>query len=107
MLALSVIDALRRFGRRVPEDIAVVGFDGIALGQVIRPRLATVAVPNRALGETAARLLLAAIDGTPPAMTVLPHQFRAGGTIAPSEATDPGVAPPGPAFAPQVPVNTT
>lgn len=57
-LAVGVINGLRGAGWRVPDDVAVVGFDDIALAAQIDPPLTTVAQPMRELGETAARLLL-------------------------------------------------
>ena len=57
-LAVGVVNGLRGAGRRVPDDVAVVGFDDIALAAQIDPPLTTIAQPMRELGETAARLLL-------------------------------------------------
>ncbi|RDJ99391.1 LacI family transcriptional regulator [Paraburkholderia lacunae] len=57
-LAIGVIHGLRSVGKRVPDDIAVVGFDDISLAAQVDPPLTTVAQPMRELGETAARLLL-------------------------------------------------
>ncbi|TDV34684.1 LacI family transcriptional regulator [Paraburkholderia caballeronis] len=57
-LAVGVINGLRGVGRRVPDDVAVVGFDDLALSAQIDPPLTTIAQPMRELGETAARLLL-------------------------------------------------
>ncbi|WP_240766867.1 LacI family DNA-binding transcriptional regulator [Paraburkholderia flava] len=57
-LAIGVIAGLRAAGRRVPDDIAVVGFDDISLAAQVDPPLTTIAQPMRELGETAARLLL-------------------------------------------------
>lgn len=57
-LAIGVLSGLRQLGKRVPEDVAVIGFDDIAVAAQIDPGLTTVAQPMRALGETAAQLLL-------------------------------------------------
>ncbi|HEX2133702.1 MAG TPA: LacI family DNA-binding transcriptional regulator [Actinophytocola sp.] len=57
-MALGALQALERRGIRVPEDVAVVGFDGIPLGRVVRPSLTTVTQPMRKLGETAVDLLV-------------------------------------------------
>ncbi|KAF0815403.1 HTH-type transcriptional repressor CytR [Andreprevotia sp. IGB-42] len=76
-LAIGVIAGLRSVGKRVPHDIAVVGFDDISLATQIDPPLTTIAQPMRALGETAARLLLQRL--AQPGHTVpgvlLPHQL--------------------------------
>lgn len=57
-MAIGGLDMLERRGVRVPEDVAVVGFDGIPLGRVVRPGLTTVTRPMRRLGETAVELLV-------------------------------------------------
>ncbi|MBN3753955.1 LacI family transcriptional regulator [Paraburkholderia sp. Tr-20389] len=57
-LAIGVMSGLRRVRKRVPDDVAVVGFDDISLAAQIDPPLTTIAQPMRELGETAARLLL-------------------------------------------------
>jgi LacI family transcriptional regulator len=55
--AIGVLASLQSAGLRLPGDIAVTGFDGVALGEHLRPTLTTVVQPMRRLGETAARLL--------------------------------------------------
>jgi LacI family transcriptional regulator len=67
-LGLAVIDALRKLGVGVPDDLAVVGFDDIPFAQLANPRLTTVAQPSAEMGRLAVKMLLEAIDGgsTPP-----------------------------------------
>jgi LacI family transcriptional regulator len=55
--ALGALTALAGAGLRVPQDVAVTGFDGIQLGQHVRPALTTVAQPMRQLGEKAVTML--------------------------------------------------
>jgi LacI family transcriptional regulator, repressor for deo operon, udp, cdd, tsx, nupC, and nupG len=57
-LAIGVMKGVRGAGLRVPEDVAVVGFDDIAVAAHVDPPLTTVAQPMQSLGETAAELLL-------------------------------------------------
>ncbi|MGW2842005.1 LacI family DNA-binding transcriptional regulator [Streptomyces sp. NPDC001493] len=57
-MAVGALQALERRGVRVPEDIAVTGFDGIPLSRLVRPALTTVRQPIRRLGEEAAELLV-------------------------------------------------
>jgi LacI family transcriptional regulator len=57
-MAIGTMQTLERRGIRVPQDMAVVGFDGIPLGRVVRPSLTTVSQPMRRLGETAVDLLV-------------------------------------------------
>jgi DNA-binding LacI/PurR family transcriptional regulator/anti-anti-sigma regulatory factor len=61
--ALGVLAAAQAAGLRVPEDLAVVGFDDIILAHSATPPLTTVRLPIYALGSTAAELLLAQIAG--------------------------------------------
>jgi len=61
--ALGVMSAAQAAGYRVPEDLAVVGFDDVLLAQASTPPLTTVRVPIQALGSTAAKLLLAQLAG--------------------------------------------
>jgi LacI family transcriptional regulator len=63
LIAAGVLRALRAAGRRVPEDIAVVGFDDIPMAGHTTPPLTTVRQPMRRMGETAAGLLLARLAG--------------------------------------------
>jgi len=66
-LALALMDALRRLGIRVPDDVAIVGFDGIPSTAISNPRLTTVTTPSGEMGRLAAASLIRAIqDGSPP-----------------------------------------
>ncbi|MFE4368904.1 LacI family DNA-binding transcriptional regulator [Streptomyces sp. NPDC056835] len=57
-MSIGALHALERRGVRVPEDIAVAGFDGIPLSRMVRPALTTVRQPIRRLGEEAVELLV-------------------------------------------------
>jgi LacI family transcriptional regulator len=61
-LALVVMDALRTQGLRVPDDVAVTGFDDIPFARLANPRLTTVAQPAGEMGRRAVSMLLGAID---------------------------------------------
>jgi LacI family transcriptional regulator len=67
IIAIELIDRLERDGARVPQDVSVVGFDGIAFGALGRIGLTTVAQPRELLAATGIRLLLERIDGDPAA----------------------------------------
>ncbi len=91
LLAIGVISDLKRLGLRVPRDISVLGYDGIALGALVEPALASVVQPNTEIGERAVARLLARFapsgtgkqDGARPGrITLLPHTLRLGGTVA-------------------------
>lgn len=57
-MAIGAIGALQRAGRRVPEDISVIGFDDIPLSAAIFPALTTIAQPIGEMGAVGVRLLL-------------------------------------------------
>jgi DNA-binding LacI/PurR family transcriptional regulator len=63
-MALGAIRAVRRAGRRVPDDVSVVGFDDSALMTSVDPPLTTVRQPIEAMGRTVIELLLGQISGT-------------------------------------------
>ena len=56
-LAFGAIKALKAAGIRVPEDMSVMGFDGVALGELHTPPLTTVSVPLQEFGHAALGLL--------------------------------------------------
>ncbi len=62
-LALAVMDGFRDVGVRVPDDIAVAGFDDIPFAALANPRLTTVAQPASAMGRRAVQMLLAGAEG--------------------------------------------
>ena len=62
LMAQGAIDVLHESGRRVPEDVAVVGFDDTALAQRARPALTTVRQPVEEMAGEMVRLLLERIE---------------------------------------------
>lgn len=61
--ALGAMNRLARHGLRVPEDVAVVGFDDMPFARYVHPGLTTVRQPIEELGRAAAELLLGRIRG--------------------------------------------
>ena len=57
-IAAGVIEAARRRGLRVPEELSVVGFDDTAVAEVLSPPLTTVCQPLREMGRVALRTAL-------------------------------------------------
>lgn len=57
-IAAIVIGVLQRAAVRVPEDVAVVGFDGIKAGQIMSPPLTTIRQPLEEMGRAAVDILL-------------------------------------------------
>ena len=76
-MAIGVVKALARAGVRVPEDVAVVGFDDIFPGSLCDPPLTTVHQPMRLLGERACARLLERIANPAlrPATELLPTEL--------------------------------
>ncbi len=62
MLAIGAIQAIKDASMRVPEDISVIGFDGIDLGQLITPRLTTIKQDTEEMGLLAAKHLIELIE---------------------------------------------
>jgi DNA-binding LacI/PurR family transcriptional regulator len=63
LMAIGALRALRDAGRRVPEDVAVVGFDDSPLSRVTDPPLSTVRQPVEEMGSTMADMLVRFISG--------------------------------------------
>jgi LacI family transcriptional regulator len=66
-MAMGVVHRLLARGLRVPEDVAVVGYDDIAYASCAQVPLTTVAIPMRRLGEVAAEILFDRIERRGPA----------------------------------------
>jgi LacI family transcriptional regulator len=77
LLAIGAIRAAAEMGVAVPYALSVIGFDGIDLGSYVYPALTTVGHPIRALGETAAKVLIDRIADGPEETreVVLPTQL--------------------------------
>lgn len=63
VLAVGVLHALRRAGRRVPEDVAVTGYDDLSFAPYLAPPLTSVRLPYEAMGRAAAAWLVSAARG--------------------------------------------
>ena len=76
MTALGCLGALREAGQKVPQDIALAGFDDVPIARHVQPALTTVRMPIVELGTLALEVLAAAIES--PDGPVPPRQtFRA------------------------------
>lgn len=76
-LAIGAMQAIHEAGLRVPQDIAIVGFDNVPFASMVQPGLTTIAQPMFRLGENAAKLLLERVraPNTPPVGTLLEHEL--------------------------------
>lgn len=57
-MASGAINSLRKHGKRVPEDISVIGFDNVDFASYLTPKLTTVNYPVREIGAMASRWIL-------------------------------------------------
>lgn len=75
-MALGALGALRARGLRVPEDVALVGFDDFGVSRLTTPGITTIHVPAEALGRLAAERLFDLIQGlSPEAHSTLPTEL--------------------------------
>jgi LacI family transcriptional regulator len=61
-MAIGAMRALREAGKRIPTDVAIVGYDDIPAAEFAEPPLTTVRQPMREVGSVAARLLIQKIE---------------------------------------------
>ena len=61
-VAMGVIRALQDIGRKVPEDVSVVGYDGIEMGKYFIPRLTTVAQPINEIARESVAMLMGMLE---------------------------------------------
>jgi DNA-binding LacI/PurR family transcriptional regulator len=66
LMAIGALEALRQRGARVPEDVAVVGFDDIDLAAYLDPPLTSVAQPKNEMGKLATNRLLDMVEAAAP-----------------------------------------
>ena len=76
-MALGCMHALKEQGFGVPDDVSVMGFDGIPFARYASPPLTTIAQPTERIGAVCATTLLDMIEGKPPETerNYLPHEL--------------------------------
>ena len=85
MTAVGAYGAARRRGLRIPEDLAIVGYNDIPLAGRLIPGLTTVHVPIHEFGSVAARMLLEQIETgvlTPRRVVFSPQLLVRGSSVA-------------------------
>jgi LacI family transcriptional regulator len=63
MLAIGCVQQFKNEGIRIPQDMSIVGFDNVALCELIEPSLTTIGQPTRKLGQKAAEIVISKING--------------------------------------------
>ena len=82
---LGGIAAIKAAGLEIPNDISVVGYDGIRVGRHLTPPLTTLRQPTELIGETAAQKLISLIENpseTKPEKVVVKGRIYEGGSVA-------------------------
>ena len=79
-MAAAAVNELQERGRRVPDDVSVLGFDNTSTAQHVHPPLSTVAQPLEEMGRAAVRKLLRARNLGP---RIVPHSIIARGSTGP------------------------
>lgn len=77
LVAVGAVQVCQEAGKRVPEDVAVIGVDDIPLATIFRPQLSTLHVNMAQIGRLATRTLLDIItgDGSPASIQVEPELY--------------------------------
>jgi DNA-binding LacI/PurR family transcriptional regulator len=75
LLAIGAMHALGACGLRVPEDVAVVGFDDIPMANYVNPALTTVQQDTKRAGELLVERLLQQVRGEAAQSAMLPAQL--------------------------------
>lgn len=70
-MAFGALRAARARGVRVPDDVAIVGFDDFGLARAVEPALTTIRAPAREMGRLAAEFLFEAVDRARPQHAVV------------------------------------
>jgi LacI family transcriptional regulator len=63
LMALGALEALKQLGKRVPEDVALIGYDDQEISRHTHPPLTTMVLPNYEMGRAAVEILLALASG--------------------------------------------
>ncbi|AQS59941.1 LacI family DNA-binding transcriptional regulator [Desulforamulus ferrireducens] len=63
LMAVGALEVLQEAGLKVPEDIALVGYDGIDLSKYVHPKLTTVIQPTYEMGVMAVQLIIESLTG--------------------------------------------
>ncbi len=86
--AIGALYEARRMGLHVPQDVSILGFDGIEEGELMQPSLATVELPAHEIGRLAALRMVALLDERPLEHAMpLAHALRLRDSLGPPPGT--------------------
>ena len=74
-IAFALLAAIREHGKRVPEDVAVIGVDNDPIGELTSPGLTTIDTRHVQVGDELARLVIEARRGTSPSIRPIPQRY--------------------------------
>jgi LacI family transcriptional regulator len=82
LLAAKYIDKAKQYGIRTPEDVKVIGYDGIQDNKLFHPILSTIRQPVEEMARTSVKLILRKIEGEPLEQVIyrIPVMYREGET---------------------------
>ena len=81
-VAAGIIRALKDLGKRVPEDVAVTGFDGTEMARYFIPSIATVKQPTEEIARESVELLCAMLEGASPRFVTVNYELVGGESAA-------------------------
>lgn len=85
--AIAAMKALEDHGVRIPEDVSVIGIDGLSVSEYVSPTLTTMIQPAEKMGRESVRILLDMLEGREkPRHLLLPARLRQGASVRPAEA---------------------
>ena len=64
-MAMSVYKVFTRHGKKIPQEVQLVGFDDVGFGELFIPELTTIHQPIKEMGHLAAEIILKAVNGEP------------------------------------------
>jgi LacI family transcriptional regulator, galactose operon repressor len=88
----GVMRAIRAHALRIPEDVSLVTFDDVPMLEFVDPPIATVSREPQIIGQAAAALLLARLNGEPPGTEEIPTYFNPRASCGPAPVRRTGQA---------------
>ena len=81
LMAIGARKALGEAGLRVPDDVSIIGFDGLEIGRYLNPTIATMVQPIDPMAEEAVLLMKELIEGKPSRHVLLGCDYLPGGSV--------------------------